>query len=77
MIGENLTPGAGRAIAGGEQSGTFAGIGAFGALDVNRLGMEVANELGVDPTNLAASNLSANQIDRLEQQTHSGTQRGS
>lgn len=43
-------------------------------LTVDRLGMEVAGELGVDPANLAAYGLTAQKIDQLEAATHSGTQ---
>lgn len=49
---------------------------ALGQLTVDRLGMEVAGELGVDPNNLAAYGLSAEKIDQYEQQLHSGTQNG-
>jgi len=45
-------------------------------LSVDLLGMEVANELGVDPNNLSAYNLSAQKIDQYENQLHSGTQNG-
>lgn len=45
-------------------------------LTVDRLGMEVAGELGVNPANLAAYGLTAQKIDQLEAATHSGTQNG-
>ncbi|MFZ5826844.1 MAG: hypothetical protein ACOY94_21340 [Bacillota bacterium] len=45
-------------------------------LTVERLGMEVAGELGVDPNNLAAYGLTAEKIDQYEASTHSGTQNG-
>ncbi len=49
---------------------------ALNRLTVDRLGMEVAGELGVDPNNLSAYNLSAQKIDQYENQLHSGTQNG-
>ena len=58
----------------GAQTG---GVPAFQGLDVRRLGMEVANELGVDPGNLGAYGLSEEKIRAYETQLHSGTQRGS
>lgn len=45
-------------------------------LTVDRLGMEVAGELGVDPNNLAPYGLTAEKIDQYEAQLHSGTQNG-
>jgi hypothetical protein len=45
----------------------------FGRLTVGNLGMEVANELGVDPQNLAAYGLTAEKIDQYESAFHSGT----
>lgn len=44
---------------------------AMSQLTVDRLGMEVANELGVDPNNLGAYGLTAAKIDQYESQTHS------
>lgn len=67
MAGEAVTPGAERSITGGQNSGAFAANG----FDIQRFGMEVANEIGVDPNNLGAYGLSAETIDQYETQLHS------
>lgn len=49
---------------------------AFGSLTVDRLGMEVANELGIDPNGLSAFGLTEQKVRDYEARTHSGTQNG-
>lgn len=73
MVGENLTPGAEQGIAGGQNAGAFGGAQGF---DLRRFGMEVANEIGVDPNNLGAYGLTEQKVRQYEAQTHSGTQQG-
>lgn len=72
-MAEQITPAAARNMASGQRAGAFAGAQGF---DLQRFGLEVANEIGVDPNNLAAYGLSAEKIDAYEAQTHSGNQRG-
>jgi hypothetical protein len=72
MVGENVTPAAGRSIAGGQNAGSFAARN----LDVQGFAMEVANEIGVDPNNLGAYGLTPQRVQSYEAQTHSGTQNG-
>lgn len=45
-------------------------------IDLQRFGMEVAQEIGVNPGNLGAYGLSEQRIQQYEAQTHSGTQNG-
>ncbi|HYG59044.1 MAG TPA: hypothetical protein VD902_13370 [Symbiobacteriaceae bacterium] len=71
MADQNITRGALGTT--GAQAGTLAPAQ---GLDIQRLGMEVANELGVDPNNLAAYGLSEQQVRQYETQLHSRTQRG-
>lgn len=61
-----------------KQSTPGAGQGAFAArgFDLSQFGMEVANEIGVNPANLGAYGLSEQQVRSYETQTHSGTQQG-
>jgi multidrug efflux pump subunit AcrB len=47
-----------------------------GGFDLQRFGMEVANEIGVDPNNLAAYGLTPQRIEAYEAQTHSDRQGG-
>lgn len=72
-MAEQITPAAARTIASGQRAGAFAGVPGF---EIQRFGLEVANEIGVDPSNLAAYGLTADKIDAYEAQTHSGTRRG-
>lgn len=46
---------------------------ALSQFSIERLGMEVANELGVDPNNLGAYGLTAAKIDQYESQTHNSS----
>ena len=70
MAQQQLTPTAGASAA--QQAG--AGLQPF---DLQRFGMEVAGEIGVDPNNLGAYGLSQQSIQQYETRLHSGTQRGS
>lgn len=45
-------------------------------LDLDRFGMEVANEIGVNPGTFGAHGLTAKKIREYESALHSGTQRG-
>jgi len=49
---------------------------ALGNLTVDRLGMEVASELGIGPNGLSAFGLTPEKVRQYESQTHSGTQNG-
>ncbi|HWI63507.1 MAG TPA: hypothetical protein VNT75_16845 [Symbiobacteriaceae bacterium] len=60
-----------------QQTTTAGALGAAQLFDLQRFGMEVAGEIGVDPNNLGAYGLTPQKIDQYEQQLHSGTQRGS
>jgi hypothetical protein len=73
MDGDLTTPAAGFASAGA----TTGAAGEAGqGFDMQRFGMEVAQEIGVDPTNLGAYGLSPQQIRDYEARLHSGRQRG-
>jgi len=50
---------------------------AVGRLTVERLGMELARELGIDPSGLTAGALTQETVSRYEAGTHSPDQRGS
>jgi hypothetical protein len=44
--------------------------------DISRFGLEVANEIGVDPNNLGAYGLTQQKVREYETALHSGTQQG-
>ncbi|HYF93517.1 MAG TPA: hypothetical protein VD969_14990 [Symbiobacteriaceae bacterium] len=68
-MAEQRTPSAGASAA--RQAG--AGNQPF---DLQRFGVEVASEIGVDPNNLGAYGLSEQSLRQYETQLHSRTQRG-
>lgn len=72
MQENRTTPAAGPAATGAQRTASAL----FGAFDTNRFGVEVANEIGVDPNNLGAYGLTPEQIRAYESQLHSGTQQG-
>ncbi|MBP2017038.1 hypothetical protein J2Z79_000412 [Symbiobacterium terraclitae] len=49
---------------------------ALGRLTVERLGLELAAELGVDPSGLTPAGLSHEAVRRYEAETHSPNQQG-
>ena len=73
MDDDLTTPAAGFAATGA----TTGAAGAFGqGFDMQRFGMEVAQEIGVDPANLGAYGLNPQQIRDYEARLHSSNQRG-
>jgi hypothetical protein len=72
--GDLTTPAAGFATSGASPAAAAGAVGM--GFDIQRFGMEVAQEIGVDPNNLGAYGLNQQKLRQYETGLHSGTQQG-